>query len=154
MWSVFVSSEKGSPKEWNLLDHWRHEWAFLCVGQPEETVSSWSASHNVPPWHNKVNEQKWGLKLIKLGVVFFLFSQISAGEPDPLGDQEVFLWPGRAAAPVSWPRVSQIVSKSPSCKLSRVNHTETQRLFVRAVHPNCLHPFLCFDVESRKKPCH
>lgn len=78
------------------------------------------------------------------------FSQISAGEPDPLSDQEVFLWPGRSAAPVSRPRVSLIVSKSPSCKLSRVNHTETQRLFVRAVHPNCLLPFLHFDVESRK----
>ena len=83
---------------------------------------------------------------------FFLsFSQISAGEPDPLGDQEVFLRPGRAAAPVSRPRVSLIVSKSPSCKLSRVNHTETQRLFVRAVHPNYLLPFLRFDVESGKK---
>ncbi len=45
---------------------------------------------------------------------------------------------------------SLIASKSPSCKLSRVNHTETQRLFVRAVHPNCLLPFLRFDVESRK----
>lgn len=79
-----------------------------------------------------------------------LFSQISAREPDPLSDQEVFLWPGCVAAPVSSPRVSLIVSKSLSCKLIRVNHTETQTLFVRVVHPNCLLPFLGFDVESRK----
>lgn len=78
------------------------------------------------------------------------FPQISAGEPDPLGHQKVFLWPGRAAAPVSWLCVSLIVSKSPSCKLSRVNHTEKQRLFVRAVHSDCLLPFLSFDVESTK----
>lgn len=84
---------------------------------------------------------------LEIDQAFVVFSQISAGEPDPLSDQEVFLWSGRAAAPVSWPHVSLIVSKSPSRKLSRVNHTKTQRLFVRAVHPNCLLPFRCFDVE-------
>lgn len=50
--------------------------------------------------------------------------QVSAGEPDPLGDQEVFLRPGGAAAPVSRPRASLIVSISLSRKLSGVNHTE------------------------------
>lgn len=82
---------------------------------------------------------------------FCCFSQISAREPDPLGDQEVFLGPGRAAAPVSPPRVSLIVSKGLCCKPSRVNHTETQRLFVRAVLQNSLLQFLRFDVEPEEK---
>lgn len=69
----------------------------------------------------KVAYVKRRCKLIRL----LLFSKVSAGEPDPLCDQEVFLRPGRVAAPVSRPRVSLIVSKSQSCKLSRMNHRKT-----------------------------
>lgn len=75
-----------------------------------------------------------------------LFSQVPAGEPDPLRDQKVFLRPGHAAAPVS--HVSLFVFRGRSCKLSRRNQRKTCRVFVRAMHPNCL---LCFDVESRQK---
>lgn len=32
-------SQKGSPKEWNFLDHWRHERAVLCTRQTEKAVS-------------------------------------------------------------------------------------------------------------------
>lgn len=95
MVSSLFPSLKGPPEERDLLDHRRHERAFLCSGEAEEAVSSGG--------NGGATSHRRGLKLIWLcfGFFFFPLLQVPAGKPDPLRDQEVFLGPGRAAAPVS-----------------------------------------------------
>lgn len=100
MRSVFVSSgEKGISRRMKSPGPLK-TWMGLSRRWTSWRGCEFAIAHvfTLKMWYNKFNKWSWLWR--------FFLPQISAGEPDPIRHQEVFLRFGRLAAPVSPPRAS------------------------------------------------